>query len=120
MGGEEHLLAIELASAGWGLAYVDEIVAHHHPSPSDDRNGRRMMELRNAFWSTWLRRPLPTAMHHSARLLAQARGGDPAWRASLAALRGLPWVLRERTPVSREIEARLRAINGPGTDGFAG
>ncbi len=31
IGGEEGLLAIDLASAGWGLAYCADIVAHHHP-----------------------------------------------------------------------------------------
>ena len=32
-GGEEHLLAIDLAAAGWQLAYVDDVVAHHAPAP---------------------------------------------------------------------------------------
>ncbi|MCQ0011791.1 glycosyltransferase family 2 protein [Actinomadura madurae] len=31
-GGEEELLALDLAAAGWGLAYVPELVVHHHPS----------------------------------------------------------------------------------------
>jgi GT2 family glycosyltransferase len=34
VGGEEELLALDLAARGWGLAYVDEVVAHHYPSPS--------------------------------------------------------------------------------------
>jgi len=29
--GEEERLALDLAALGWGLAYVDQVVAHHHP-----------------------------------------------------------------------------------------
>src|SRR5215217_7035814 len=32
IGGEEELLAADMAAAGWGLAYVSELTAHHHPS----------------------------------------------------------------------------------------
>jgi GT2 family glycosyltransferase len=31
-GGEESLLALDLAQAGWGLAYVDQVTACHAPS----------------------------------------------------------------------------------------
>src|SRR5829696_4519460 len=37
VGGEELPLAIELARHGWKLAYVDDVVAHHWPSPIRDR-----------------------------------------------------------------------------------
>ncbi|HEY2159399.1 MAG TPA: glycosyltransferase, partial [Isosphaeraceae bacterium] len=57
VGGEEELLAIDLASAGWGLSYCDDIIAHHHPRSSGPRPGRRRVEVRNALWTTWLRRP---------------------------------------------------------------
>ena len=41
LGGEEQLLAIDLRAAGWCLAYVDDVVVHHHPSPRRDI-GRRV------------------------------------------------------------------------------
>ena len=34
IGGEEQLLAIELAVRGWTLCYVPQLVVHHHPSPA--------------------------------------------------------------------------------------
>src|SRR5919199_4199727 len=34
IGGEEELLAADLASRGWAICYVPELVAHHHPSTS--------------------------------------------------------------------------------------
>lgn len=32
--GEEALLAMDLVAAGWHLAYVEQVVAHHLPLPA--------------------------------------------------------------------------------------
>ena len=111
VGGEEELLSVDLAARGWGLAYVDEVVAHHHPSPSRDLSGRRRVQMRNALWSAWLRRPLGGAARQTAHLAALAvhqRGASSS--GLLLAMLGLPWVLRERRPVPRELEAALRTL----------
>jgi GT2 family glycosyltransferase len=110
VGGEEELLALDLAARGWGLAYVDEVVAHHHPSPSRDPADRRRLLVRNALWSAWLRRPLGGAARQTAHLAALAVHQPGAWPGVLLAMGGLPWVLRERRPVSRELEAALRTL----------
>jgi GT2 family glycosyltransferase len=110
VGGEEELLAVDLAARGWGLAYVDEVVAHHHPSPSRNPSGRRRVQVRNALWSAWLRRPLGGAARQTAHLATLAIRQPGAWSGLLLALLGLPWVLRERRPVHRELEAALRAL----------
>lgn len=36
VGGEEQILALDLLRGGWRLAYVEEIVAYHHPSTDRD------------------------------------------------------------------------------------
>jgi GT2 family glycosyltransferase len=110
VGGEEELLSIDLAARGWGLAYVEEVVAHHHPSPSRDPSGRRRVQVRNALWSAWLRRPLGGAARQTAHLAALAMHQQGAWSGVLLAILGLPWVLRERRPVPRELEAALRSL----------
>ncbi|MES9544175.1 glycosyltransferase [Actinomadura sp. NPDC000600] len=70
-GGEEELLALDLAAAGWGLAYVPELVVHHHPAAAGrDPAARRRRQARNRVLTAWLRRPLP----------AVARPASPAWR----------------------------------------
>ena len=107
VGGEEELLSIDLAARGWGLAYVEEVVAHHHPSPSRDPSGRRRVQVRNALWSAWLRRPLDGAARRTAHLVALALHQPGAPSGLLLAMLGLPWVLRERRPVPRELEAAL-------------
>src|SRR4051794_17441424 len=88
-GGEEELLALDMKAAGWGLAYADDVVAHHEPERGVRRH-RTARELRNRLWSAWLRRPLPRA----ARMTLATH---PA--AVVRALRGLPWVLSERRGV---------------------
>ncbi len=110
VGGEEELLAVDLAARGWGLAYVDEVVAYHHPSPSRDPSGRRRVQVRNALWSAWLRRPLGGAARQTAHVAALAMHQPGALSGVLLAILGLPWVLRERRPVPRELEAELRAL----------
>jgi len=110
VGGEEELLSVDLAARGWGLAYVDEVVAHHHPSPSRDPSGRRRVQVRNALWSAWLRRPLGGAARQTAHLAALALHQPGASSGLLLAMLGLPWVLRERRPVSHELEAALRTL----------
>jgi GT2 family glycosyltransferase len=110
VGGEEELLSVDLAARGWGLAYVEEVVAHHHPSPSRDPSGRRRVQVRNALWSAWLRRPLGGAARRTAHVAVQGMHQPGALSGVLAAVRGLPWVLRERRPVQRDLEHALRTL----------
>jgi GT2 family glycosyltransferase len=111
VGAEESLLALDLAAAGWELAYVEDIVAHHHPwrAGSGGRE-RRSIVLRNLFWAAWLRRPAPRALALTAALtLACVREGLP--RALLDAVRGLPWVLHERRVLPPEVERAARLLS---------
>jgi GT2 family glycosyltransferase len=110
MGGEEELLALDLASAGWQLAYVESLVAHHHPEPGAGRDGRAGAQLRNSIWTTWLRRRAPAVVVRSARLFATGLRRGLA-RALLEAARGLPWVLRERRAVPPGVERSARAAS---------
>ena len=105
-GGEEHLLAVDMAAAGWGLAYADHVVAYHEPAIGS-RGSRVVDELRNRIWSTWLRRPLPRVLRETIAITVAERDGP---RALLAALRGIPWVLGERSVVPMQLERSLRLL----------
>jgi hypothetical protein len=112
-GGEEHLLAVDMAAAGWGLAYVDHVVAHHEPV-SGPRSWQGAHELRNRLWATWLRRPLPRAVRLTMALTADGDGrGLPAL---VAAMQGLSWVLRERRVVPAHVERSLRLLEQASRD----
>jgi N-acetylglucosaminyl-diphospho-decaprenol L-rhamnosyltransferase len=100
IGSEEELLALDMAAAGWELCYVEEVTAIHTPEPGG-RNDRSWMSLRNALWTSWLRRPRRTALRDTLALAA-AGGRDPAARRALVAgLRGLPWALSSRQVMRR-------------------
>jgi GT2 family glycosyltransferase len=113
IGGEEALAALDLATAGWGLAYVDEVVAHHHPARDGQRAGRSRLELRNALWTTWLRRRPTSALRRSARLAATAMRGGQLGALGDAA-RELRWVVRERRAIAPDVEARARVLERAG------
>ena len=111
VGGEEELLAVDLAAAGYELVYADEVVAHHQPDRRR-RPGRERNTVRNELLVTWLRRPLRSALRRTGRLLvAQSRDREAALGA-IDALRAVPWVLRERQPVGARLERGLRALEG--------
>ncbi len=111
IGGEEDLLAADLAAYGWGLSYVKDVVAHHHPSAVRDARARRIATVRNALWFAWLRRSAGTAAHHTLRTFAQALHDAEARSGLLQAMRGVPWVLRERRVVPDRVENQLRMLD---------
>lgn len=105
-GGEERPVALDLATAGWGLTYAPEVVAHHHPQPTEGRRvGRHGRTVRNDLWLAWSR--LPPGM--AARRTAAALRREP--RAVASALIGLPRALRDRRPIPPAIADALRAID---------
>jgi GT2 family glycosyltransferase len=110
VGGEEALLAIDLAGRGWGLAYVDEVVALHWPSPARDPRARRAVVARNDLVLAWSRRHWSSATATTLRSLARAARDDAVRAGLLEAVRRAPQVLRERRPVSGELERRLRLL----------
>jgi GT2 family glycosyltransferase len=110
VGGEEEILAIDLASAGWGLVYSPDVVIHHHPSPRRNAVRREVHQLRNALWTAWLRRRVPQAWRRSRSVLARTGSRRQQVAAIVAALGGAPWVLRQRHVVSPHIEDALARL----------
>jgi GT2 family glycosyltransferase len=111
LGGEEELLASDLVRAGWHLSYVPEIVAHHQASKLRDPHLRRRHGLRNTLWFTWLRRPLPSAIIRTTRQLSRVPRDRISLYAVADALRGLPWVLRERNVVPARMERGYQLLD---------
>jgi GT2 family glycosyltransferase len=105
VGGEEALLAIDLVRRGWRLAYCDEIVAHHHPQASGARPGRRARMVRNDLWTAWLRGGAGHAVGLTCQVLKKSLNDPEARNGLLEAMRGIPWVLRERRAWARSVRA---------------
>ena len=106
--GEEERLALDLAALGWGLAYVEEVVAHHHPSTARDSVARRARAARNRLLTAVLRRPWSVVLRTAGHELLDGRAG---WLAVAEALRVLPTALARRTVVPPEVEAARRALD---------
>jgi N-acetylglucosaminyl-diphospho-decaprenol L-rhamnosyltransferase len=110
IGGEEQPLAVRLASAGWELRYVREVVAHHHPARSGTRSVRDAQILRNDLWTAWSLRRGAGALLASARLLRSAGLRRATLTGLAGALRRAPGVVRRRRPATPAVEAGLRLL----------
>jgi N-acetylglucosaminyl-diphospho-decaprenol L-rhamnosyltransferase len=110
VGGEEALLALELAHRGLACAYLDDVVAYHHPARiSSDRAShrqRRRRVARNDLWTAWLRLPVGQALLRTAEITR----GPEGRHGLLRALAGTLWVARERRPISALLARELRSL----------
>jgi GT2 family glycosyltransferase len=105
--GEEERLALDLASAGWGLAYVEDVVAHHEPAAGRDRSDRAARAARNRLLTAVMRRPLRTVLAYVAADLRSAVG----CRALVRALPALREAWRRRAVVSADVEHSRRLLD---------
>jgi GT2 family glycosyltransferase len=105
--GEEERLALDLAALGWGLAYVEDVVAHHHPSPVRDPAARRARAARNELLTAVMRRPWPVVIRAAT---AAARTGAPGRLALRQALPVLPRALARRRRLPQHVEASRRRL----------
>ncbi|GAA4932876.1 glycosyltransferase [Streptomonospora halophila] len=113
LGGEEELLSLDLAAAGWWMCWIEEMRVHHAPSRARDSRARRRLGIRNTLWTAWLRRPAGAALRRTGRVLASVPGDAASAAAVAEALAGLPWVLGERRPVPPRVEEGLRLLEAP-------
>jgi GT2 family glycosyltransferase len=111
LGGEEELMAGDLAAAGWELCYLPALTVHHQASRARDPHRRRRDGIRNTLWTTWLRRPLRPALRRTAHLLRTLPRDRVTGLGLLAAARGIPWVLRERRVLPPSAESRFAALD---------
>ncbi|MFC0007684.1 glycosyltransferase family 2 protein [Micromonospora siamensis] len=109
--GEEALLAMDLAAAGWNLAYAPELVAHHLPQPDGrDPGARARVEARNRLLTAALRRPGRVVLGEMVRAWRA-----PRQRAALVdAARELGWALRHRRPLPSGVERNLATLERGG------
>ncbi|MFG2072858.1 DUF2795 domain-containing protein [Nonomuraea maritima] len=111
--GEEERLAVDLAAGGWGLAYVDDVVAHHHPSPPRDPRGRQVLAARNAVLTAVLRRPWPVV---ARRALDALRQGPAGWEGLRTAVPRLHRALARRRVLPDAVERARRVLERAGRE----
>jgi GT2 family glycosyltransferase len=111
LGGEEELMAGDLAAAGWELCYLASLTVHHQASPLRDAHRRRHDGIRNTLWTTWLRRPVRPALRRTVHLLRTLPRDRVSALGLWDAVRGIPWVVRERRVLPPQAEARFAALD---------
>ncbi|HEX5996018.1 MAG TPA: glycosyltransferase [Jiangellales bacterium] len=106
--GEEERVALDLATAGLGLAYVDGVVAYHHPSPSrHSAAARKAAVARSRLLTAVLRRPWQVV----GRELVTTLWSGPAGRAGAVSAIPQTWsALRHRSVVPSGVESQLRLL----------
>jgi GT2 family glycosyltransferase len=108
--GEEERLALDLATAGWAMAYVDDVTVHHHPSVRRHAPGRRQAAI-------WRSRLLTAVMRHHVPELAvvlrdAVRAGRSGVEGVLRAVPDLPAAVARRRPVPPSVRADLHRLAG--------
>ncbi|MFP5334403.1 MAG: glycosyltransferase family 2 protein [Actinomycetes bacterium] len=104
--GEEQRVALDLAAAGWDMAYVPALVVHHHPSPSREPADERSLRVaRSNLLTAVLRRPWGVVAREVVRTVRRGQGA-----AVRRALPDLVPALRQRRCVPDAVEAWCRQL----------
>lgn len=112
VGGEEELLALDLAAASWRVVYLADVVAHHQPATHGrDADRRRRTQTRNALRVAWTRLPVSLAVHATLRTMAGGGWRDRAVRTGAFDALG-EWrdLRRSRRPVPERVLDLWRAL----------
>jgi GT2 family glycosyltransferase len=110
LGGEEELMAADLAVAGWELCHLRDVVVHHQASTARDPHLRRRHGIRNTLWFIWLRRPAGAALRRTWHVLTAAPKDRITAAGLVDAVRGAGWVARERRVLPPHVEQRFLSL----------
>ena len=112
-GGEEALLAQDLAARGWGLCHLPRVHAHHKPSSVRPPGEWRLtLEERNALLTVWLRRGPRVVLLRTARAVARAVRDARTRRALRLAVGSAPRVAVARRRLPAVVERDLALVEG--------
>jgi GT2 family glycosyltransferase len=108
--GEERLFSADMRSKGWSLAYVEDVLSYHFPSPARSTARRTHLLTRDTLWYYWLRRPLYYALRHTLHIHKKSRVDENVRSGYREAIRQLHRFLFERRPVPPTVEEQLLRI----------
>ena len=104
--GEEERLALDLAAAGWQLAYVPTVVCHHHPVGHTDDRARRRRDVRDAVVTAVMRRPWQVVV----RRVRSAASSLDGMLGLVDALPRIPTAVLGRRMIPDHLEQRCRML----------
>ena len=116
IGGEEGLLAIDLKTLGWHMAYLPDAVVCHAPSLVRNPTARRRLQSRNRMWCACLRRTWRAALRTAREELGAAVRNGNGLATAASTLAGMGWVLRERRVAPQTVQDALAELDAFVTD----
>lgn len=109
--GEELILGMDLAAAGWGVTYCHDIVGRHYPSPKRNLGHRYRLGMRNRIRTVWMRRPLANAIKKTLIFGWQSKKNIHELLGFVEGLASVPWtVFRQRRVVPWWVEQYIRTL----------
>jgi GT2 family glycosyltransferase len=112
VGGEEELLALDLAAQEHRLVYAAGVTARHHPAARSPDGTRARRQVRNHLWVAWMRLPVRQAFVETVHLL-RAEGTDRSVRRGVLDA-ALGCVRRRRRPAPPDVLAARRMLRDGG------
>jgi GT2 family glycosyltransferase len=112
IGGEEAMLALDLAGHGWRMLYAPQLTVHHFPSARRNHGARQSTMVRNALWVAWMRLPPAMLLRETGQILRAALRNKTAGAGVWQAVLELPWVIRGRKVISPEVAQLYRMLHG--------
>lgn len=103
-GGEEVLMALDLAERGWRIVYAGNVIARSFSPCYGEADARNRLLLRNTIWVAWMRLPRQAAWRVTVRQFRRAYERGCLWRTALGVVAGLPRVLSRRQVVSSAVQ----------------
>lgn len=110
LGGEEELLASEVIRRGGEMRYIEDVVVYHYPS-NQSAAKLRPYGIRNALWFAWRRRSIPSALQWTKYIVTSTPKRMNFFKGILGFFKGLPWVIRTRDPLPRDLERQYRILD---------
>lgn len=110
IGGEEETLAFKLIKNGYQQRYLPKVVMHHLPSLANAA-GLRAYGIRNTLWNALLHRGWESTLRWTVFILADAPKNADWLRGVYMTVKGLPWVLRERSTMDPKLDAELSILD---------
>jgi GT2 family glycosyltransferase len=117
LGGEESLMALDLATNGWHMVYAPDVVTHHAPSSARVVRHRQVLTARNRIWTAWLRLPWRDALRQTALVWREAKGQHLRGPVLIETLIGWPWVRAHRRVAPHHVARMHRLVFGERTHG---
>jgi hypothetical protein len=108
--GEEELLGIDLAAAGWGLTYCEDVVGRHCPAPRNNMAQRYQMGVRNKIQVGFMRRPWSKALRILGQHVGQAVQNRNVALGIIQGLARVPISLKNRQEVPWWIEQQIELL----------